>query len=79
MEGLSQAAQDLCLKFSFGEKATVTSNPPHAEVLGNRAAWDELIDKRIITVRQTGKSTFEYKGTPRSMEIAHEIMKETHL
>lgn len=80
MVELSPAARSMCVKwFSFGEKATLTSSKPHAYVLENRAVFDEMIEKKVITVQQIDKTTFEYRGSPTTMDIAHEIMKETRL
>ena len=35
--------------FSFGAKATVTSHPPHANMIARQAALDELLAANLIT------------------------------
>jgi hypothetical protein len=52
--------------FSFGSKATVTSNPPHANMGANRAALDELLAAKLITHEHEthyGADRHIFKGT----------------
>ena len=54
--------------FSFGEKATVTSNPPHGNMKARQAALDELIAADLITHehethKRYGIDRHHFKGT----------------
>jgi hypothetical protein len=54
--------------FSFGAKASVTSNPPHASMKDRQAALDELLAAELITHehehhKRHGIDRHHFKGT----------------
>lgn len=54
--------------FSFGAKASVTSNPPHANMKARQAALDELLDAKLIAHEHENRPRYgidrhHFKGT----------------
>src|SRR3546814_17761157 len=69
--GLSDDAIALCLGwFSFGSKATVNINPPHANLHANKASLDELMVAGHITYEYDARrDRHTYKGTSATITI----------
>jgi hypothetical protein len=63
--GLSDEAISLCLGwFSFGSKATVNIDPPHANLHANKAGLDELVAAGHITHEyDKRRDRHTYKGS----------------
>lgn len=62
--------------FSFGAKAKVTSNPPHANLKARQAALDELLAKNLITHEHEVDKRFKidrhhFQGTNDLMDVLH--------
>lgn len=62
--------------FSFGAKASVTSNPPHANMKARQPALDQLLAEKLITHeheadKRLGIDRHHFKGTWRLMDVLH--------
>lgn len=60
--------------FSFGSKASVTSNPPHANMQSRQAALDELLALDLITHEHEQHKRYQidrhhFKGTSEVMSL----------
>jgi hypothetical protein len=60
--------------FSFGSKASVTSNPPHANMKARQAALDELLAANLITHEHESEPRYRidrhhFRGTQAVMDL----------
>ena len=62
--------------FSFGAKATVTSNPPHRNMTTRKAALDELLAANLITHEHECEPKYQidrhhFRGTREIFDVLH--------
>lgn len=60
--------------FSFGSKASVTSNPPHANMKARQVQLDELLAADLITHEHESEPKYgidrhHFKGTPALSDV----------